>query len=102
MNGEMIKRSGEHNHAGDAAKVEAAKVVNHFADEILTTYIHLTYDLHIRKHEMYSCVATNCAGDELCATTVLELLNVPFGSHIVFPRAVKPFEQPQIPDLHTA
>ena len=30
MNGEIIKRSGEHNHAGDAAKVEAAKVVNHF------------------------------------------------------------------------
>ena len=32
---------------------------------MLTTYIHLTYDLHKRKHEMYSCVATNCAGDEL-------------------------------------
>src|SRR6185437_11028222 len=35
---------------------------------MLTTYIHLTYDLHKRKHQMYSCVATNCAGDELCAT----------------------------------
>ena len=49
MNGEMIKRSGEHNHAGDAAKVEAAilppkrflfpsRVVTSITDEVLPAY----------------------------------------------------------------
>ena len=34
----------------------------------------VTYDLHKRKQEMYSCVATNCAGDELCATNCPRIL----------------------------